>query len=302
MKLSSRQLAGVFLLVGATIIGAAYYLRQSAKLSVGQMVSLLPTDPGAVGYMDVSLIRRSGVLDKISRNPVAEEADYRKFVDATGFDYKRDLDALMSYSAEGDYLFLAQGTFDWDRLQAYAKKQGGVCRGEICRTATSRPNRWLSFYPVRNRVMAIAIAADEFAASRIGTKLSPPLSVPDAPVWLSVPGSSLRSAEGGPAGTKQFLRLLSDAERMLMTLGASGDRFELTMDVTCKTAEQAAILRTDLQNLTAMLRKFIAAERQEPNPTDLSGVLTSGAFAREGSHVIGRWPIERAFLESLGGT
>jgi len=42
-------------------------------------------------------------------------------------------------------------------------------------------------------------------------------------------------------------------------------------------------------------------ERQKPTPADLSGVLTSGIFRNEGRRVLGYWPIERAFVQSVLG-
>jgi hypothetical protein len=44
---------------------------------------------------------------------------------------------------------------------------------------------------------------------------------------------------------------------------------------------------------------MIARERQTPNPSDLSGVLTSGVFRQEGTRVHGSWPLGPAFLENL---
>lgn len=263
-------------------------------------MSLFPSEPGTVAYANFALIRRSGVLNQIGSTPVAEEGDYKKFVEATGFDYKRDLDGLMSYSADGDYLFLAEGKFDWERLRAYAKSQGGECRDDVCRAPVSKPGRWFSFYPVNRRLIAVAVAKDEYAASRIRKTAGEPAAVPPAPVWISIPGTALRDVSGAPAGTAHFARLLSGTERVLMTVNPQGDRFELAMDVTCKNAEQAAVLRTDLQNLTLMLQKLIAREKQQANAADLSGVLTAGTFVREDRHVVGKWPVSRSFLESLG--
>jgi hypothetical protein len=48
-----------------------------------------------------------------------------------------------------------------------------------------------------------------------------------------------------------------------------------------------------------MLQKFIAREKQKPNPDDLSGVLTAGKFNRTDRHVIAYWPIPRALIFSL---
>jgi hypothetical protein len=37
----------------------------------------------------------------------------------------------------------------------------------------------------------------------------------------------------------------------------------------------------------------------KPNPRDLSGVLASGTFRRDGLRVVGQWTIPRAFLEQV---
>ena len=73
------------------------------------------------------------------------------------------------------------------------------------------------------------------------------------------------------------------------------------MEVVCRDAREAGILAAQFQKLTSVLREIIAKEKQTPNPADLSGVLTAGVFRQEDVRVIGRWPIERAFLDNLVG-
>jgi hypothetical protein len=98
------------------------------------------------------------------------------------------------------------------------------------------------------------------------------------------------------------LKALEPAERILLTLGPADQKFELTLDVTCRTQEEAAILKAHLEGITTLLQKLISREKQTPNKSDLSGVLTAGSFTRTDRLVTGRWPIERSFLESLGGS
>jgi hypothetical protein len=77
--------------------------------------------------------------------------------------------------------------------------------------------------------------------------------------------------------------------------------FQLKLDVTCKTAEDAAVMKAQFEGLTALLQGFLKREQQRANVADLSGVLTSGKFDREERHVIGRWTLQRSFVDSLGG-
>ena len=77
--------------------------------------------------------------------------------------------------------------------------------------------------------------------------------------------------------------------------------FEALLDVVCATPGDAAFLQLQLEEATELLKNLIAREKKKPNPSDLSGVLTSGAFRREDRRVLGRWPIDRRFLQSLTG-
>jgi hypothetical protein len=100
-----------------------------------------------------------------------------------------------------------------------------------------------------------------------------------------------------------FARSIEGAEGMTLALGAEGDRLAVTLDVRCRTAQEAAAIASQLSQTTQLLREAIARERQLPNAGDLSGVLTSGTFRSQGTRVYGRWPIQRSFLENmLGGS
>jgi hypothetical protein len=46
---------------------------------------------------------------------------------------------------------------------------------------------------------------------------------------------------------------------------------------------------------------MIAKEGAKPGRGDLATVLLEGTFRQEQRRVLGRWPIDRAFLEALAG-
>jgi hypothetical protein len=87
----------------------------------------------------------------------------------------------------------------------------------------------------------------------------------------------------------------------LISAGLEGTRLEAQIEATCKTEEAAVVLRAQLDKVTEVLKQLIQRTGGQPNPRDLSGVLTKGLFRREDRRVIGRWPLERAFIESLAG-
>lgn len=289
--------------VAGTVIATRVH---SPDVDGAGMAAYMPQREAAVLFIDVAAIRSSGILDKLAGTTVGEEPEYKTFLEKTGFDYKRDLDRLMANSAVAEegatHYFLLEGRFDWNRLAAYAKAQGGSCDGDFCALKGSTPGRMLSFYPVSKRLMAFASSPNEKAAREITsrTPVKAPYDVPNTPVWLHIPSSVLRNQSSLPAGTRLFTRALESAQRLMFSLGPQGDRYELTLDVTCTTPEEAVVIKNQLEGVTQLLQKLIAREKQTPNRNDLSGVLTSGTFQRHSEHVIGKWPLEKGFFETLG--
>src|SRR5438874_7891716 len=123
----------------------------------------LPSENAAVLSIDFAALRRGGVFDLLSGPVVAEEPEYKTFVEKTGFNYRRDLDhAFISFPSGGVY-FLVSGRFDWKRLEAYAREQGGGCSSGLCRMPGSQPTRKISFFPLRSNLLAMAVSPDESA-------------------------------------------------------------------------------------------------------------------------------------------
>jgi hypothetical protein len=80
-----------------------------------------------------------------------------------------------------------------------------------------------------------------------------------------------------------------------------GEDFAAKLKVRCASVTDATALAADLTKTTGLLREMIEREHQKPNPADLSGFLTSGAFRSEGARVSGYWPMSRALIENLLG-
>lgn len=277
-----------------------YFLRESGT-DAASMTSYFPQREATVFYINVGAMRSSGLLEKLVGSTMGEEQEYKDFVSGSGFDYKRDLNQMMLNSAGGIHYFLLEGRFDWDKLRAYAMKQGGKCDEDGCFARGSTPDRVISFRKLRKNLMALASARDESGARAIERRRAEPLpwQVPSAPVWAHVPADAVRAMGQYPSGTRLFAKALESSDRALFMLSAKGDAFELAADVTCRTPEDAAILKAQLEGITSLLQKFIRLEKQKPSEADLSGILTSGAFERTGTHVRATWPVPKAFVESL---
>jgi hypothetical protein len=164
----------------------------------------------------------------------------------------------------------------------------------------STAERQISYFPLQPNIMALAVSTDGDAASRLQTRHpGPRLEVLADPVWSVIPAAVLKDSAELPAGMRMFARALQGTQKIVLSGAPEGPRLRLQLDATCNTAEDAAALAVQLRAVTALLRELIARERQAPNPRDLSGILTAGVFEQRGRRVIGYWPVERAFLESL---
>lgn len=281
-----------------------FWLRRPAQYDPESLMARLPQG-GAVLSIDFVALRETGALQLFAAKTVDEEPEYRRFVADSGFDYKRDLDrALVAFHPEGKFFFL-RGRFDWAKLEAYARQQGGSCFRTLCRLQGSQPDRRISFFPLRKDWMAMAVSSDDFGASRLSEepKVRPVLPPgPSQPVWLYLSPEALQHTDQFPEGTQLFAKAIGGAQWATLALGprSSGEGYAAYLDVSCKSTQQAGAVVTALRKITNVLKELIRQEKQTPDPSDLSGVLTSGAFQQKGTRVEGIWPIQRSFLDAIG--
>lgn len=288
-----------------TVIAAAglfYFLKRGPEPK--EMLGRLPGGNAAIVRVDFAALRGAGLLEALAGGKADQEPEYKTFVDKTRFDYARDLDAAwISFHQDGTFMLLA-GRFDWARLEAYAKEQGGGCFNGLCRMQGSKPERKISYFLVRGGVLALAVSADGWAASRMNEArpLAAGVEPSRDPVWVWLPRERLARADSFPAGTVQFARALEGAENVTLTAGASaGGAFQVRLDALCRDESQAQVVESALTKLTGVLREMIAKEGLAPKPEDFAGVLIKGTFTRAGRRVEGKWPVEQAFVNALTG-
>lgn len=132
--MSSRSVWIAVGLAVVALVAAAYWFTQSARqgpvprTEVG--LSWLPAESVLVASVHVGELRQQTWLTELVEQaaPVEEEADYREFVQATGFSYARDLDRLwlgvVPGASRGEVVGIAQGRVDQQRIVTYARQQG----------------------------------------------------------------------------------------------------------------------------------------------------------------------------------
>jgi len=288
------------------VVALVYWFRTLPGNSPSELAAYLPSEDALVAWVDMNALRSSGILNMVSGTRATEELEYRDFVEQTGFNYRDDLDALgVSIRAnreapEKDFYAIARGSFSWKRIYEYAKAHGAECASGFCHVAGTHPGRYLSFYPLRSDLMALAVTNDPWGALLVARRPGKTrIDAPPHPVWMLVSATALRSNQLLPEGTRSFASALEGADRIAMSLDQRGDHLELAMEADCRSVDDASALLIRLEQTTETLRKWIAREHQTANVADLSGVLTAGEFRREDRRVFGAWPIQRAFVEAV---
>lgn len=132
--MSNRKwLSGLLVVVAISLAATFFYLHYKSKdpLAVrNQMLARMPANSSAVVFLDLAALRSSPFLAQLfawAPRP-APDADYTQFVQATGFNYERDLDrvALGFFPAvdRSSILVIADGRFDHQKISAYLQRSG----------------------------------------------------------------------------------------------------------------------------------------------------------------------------------
>jgi hypothetical protein len=290
------------MILGGVLLGAGAFWYHSRAYGPDKLMQMLPPDRSAHVFIDVGALRSTGILDLIAGSPALEDADYKKFVTETGFNYRQDLDHLAIAFRDGDVYYAAQGNFNWEKLAAYAPAHGGACERFICKAPGSEPGRNVSYYMPRGGILAIAVSKTASAGDMVGPGSWEHPPKIDAPVWISTPPFVFNDLSKLPAGTRSFVSPLKNATSAIFTLGPTKDAFELKMNVAAKDAAGAVALAKQYNEVTDLFVKMLERDKMRPDPNDLAGILTSGKFASKEAQVTGTWPIPRKFLESLASS
>lgn len=293
-------IAAAAVLAGAA--GLIFYYGYWRPPGGAELAALTPPSTRVALHIDVAALRRGGVLDMLAGARAIEDSEYARFVRQTQFDYRRDLEAvLLTFGAEENYYF-ASGRFRWTSIRDYVTAGGGSCEDNFCYTSASQPGRYLSLRLLRRNLLAMAVSADRRAVLRVAEPGSARRTLkPPDPVWVELYPTAFQHPEAFPTGTQLFAKALQNSEGVTLGFDRDGARFRARLKASCAGESEAKILEAQFERITGVLRKMIAARGEQPNPRDLSGILTAGVFRREGKQVIGEWPIERPFLEALSG-
>ncbi len=286
------------------IFGIGYYRHRFVR-SNGDLFALLPPGNQTTFFADVAVLRRAGMLKLLEGTKIQHDPDYERFVREAGFDYAKDLDALAGASRDEQLSFLLRGRFHWDQLRQYASAHGGACAGDFCKVPTAKAGRWIGFLPIQPDVLALAISSNANGANQLkpsghGQNTRP---LPEQPVWVSLSESLLKNPGDLPVPLRIFAMSLQSAHPVVLSIDAAaegtGAAFRLQLEAACQTETAAETMRSQWEIQTKMLRLELTRERRQPNPADLTGLLTAGSFQVVNHRFIGSWPVRSELLQAL---
>ncbi len=286
-------LAGAALAVGLVLFGIQYYRHRFVRQN-SDLVRLLPPGDLTIGYADLGLLRRAQLLGLLANIKVAPDKEYADFVRETGFDYTRDLDAIVIGSDASQTFLVGRGRFAWDKLQGFAASHQGACNEAGCRVPATTPGRWVNLITVQPDVLAVAISTNPAGAD----DLRPPgrrvqEEIPNAPVWAKLSHAMLLNPTGLPLPVRIFVISLQSAGSV--TISAVPDKVELRAEFANGATADTA--RRQLEMQTKVLRGALGQDAVDPG--SIGGLLMGGNFWVTGSELRGNWPVRAELIRAL---
>jgi hypothetical protein len=262
-------------------------------------------------YINADALRRTGHLDLLAAANAASEVEYHQFVEATNFDYTRDIHAIAGAVSGNQLTLFVQGRFDWSRLQDYARRHGGSCRSDDCSVPATKPGKWIGFAELQPDVMALVVTANREAAGSVATTVlaqarpASPSFVSLDPVWFCPAHSVIERPNGLPQSLRMLVIALQSANSITVSLGPSSlgnsgpVAFDLKLKASFTNPAIADTAKNQLEIDTKMLRLELAREGAQANPADLTGLFTAGTFRQQRNMLFGTWPVRKQFLQAL---
>jgi hypothetical protein len=286
-------LAGAALAVGLILLGIQYYRHRFVRQN-SDLVRLLPPGDLTIVYADLGLLRRAQLLGLLANIKVAPDKEYADFVRETGFDYTRDLDAIVIGSDASQTFLVGRGRFAWDKLKGFAASHQGACSEAGCRVPATTPGRWVNLITVQPDVLAVAVSTNPAGADNLrppGRRVQE--EIPNSPVWAKLSHAMLLNPTGLPLPVRIFVISLQSAGSV--TISAVPDKVELRAEFANGATADTA--RRQLEMQTKVLRGALGQDAVDAG--SIGGLLMGGNFWVTGSELRGNWPVRAELIRAL---
>jgi hypothetical protein len=255
----------------------------------------LPDQGGATFYVDLATLRRDGLLDRLAGSRSLEESEYRAFVMESGFEYRTDLDEALGTIKGKEQFLLLRGRFQWSTLQAFVERMNGRCRNSFCSLPATTPGFWISMFPLRSDVMAIAHSKGSGAAYAMYAKRERPRPDTGSVFWMQAGQATIQQLASG-LGSALPADSLRRVDMGTLRLGLKGLRLEASLNLEGANDADGARISSEAASLLGGMQAR-AASAGDPQP--LLRFLASGSVQQEGSRVNIVWPVDPVELDRL---
>jgi hypothetical protein len=237
-------------------LGIQYYRHRFVRQN-SDLVRLLPPGDLTIVYADLGLLRRAQLLGLLANIKVAPDKEYADFVRETGFDYTRDLDAIVIGSDASQTFLVGRGRFAWDKLKGFAASHQGACSEAGCRVPATTPGRWVNLITVQPDVLAVAVSTNPAGADNLrppGRRVQE--EIPNAPVWAKLSRAMLLNPTGLPLPVRIFVISLQSAGSV--TISAVPDKVELRAEFANGATADTARRQLEMQTKVRWMRGRLA--------------------------------------------
>lgn len=238
------------------------------------LISELPADSPFIGYVDTAAFRNSAFLnDALAFSPSpTPSADYGKFMQETGFDFRRDLDRFAlavepaQDGSDSTVIVIADGRFDPSKITAYASNHEG--------TASTRHGQpYFVFHDNEdNRTFSLTVISPtrvRIVSGRSGLKVTegsgatpPPAYTPaaqhlslvaGAPMFAIAETAGLRTQSAQHLG--QYADTMKGVRWVTFTAAPQGDSLNVAIEGECNSLQESQ----QLESILIAAKAFVPA-------------------------------------------
>ena len=272
-----RKYRGVLLVAAgfaAVATAAAFYaaVRRGGAADappVPELLSEVPPGAPTLIYIDLAAVRASSFYQhRPDRAPIAvPDRDYANFVQATGFDFEKDLDRVVIASwpqslvqGQKKTVVVADGRFDRQKIHDYAIRNGKLDQQQghdVFLFPASAPNAWNSLLFLDDHRIALVegssiapVLAPHAADSATDPARERAARVAGAAVFAitRVPAVPDNFAPGGMQSA-QLASLARSVQWITLAARPEGENLRVSLEGECQTSTDARQLQSALGNV-----------------------------------------------------
>jgi hypothetical protein len=288
MKSSPRTIVATAVLaaVAATAAVGYFYARHSNSAHASALPDLLTEIPAGAPtliYVDLAAVRQSGFYQHrgaLSPNLVPDN-DYKDFVQATGFDFEKDLDrvviAAWPESVPGEHkksVAVAEGRFDRKKIRDYAQRGGKLEQQEghdVLLFQGSKSAEWNSLTFLNDRT--VELVQGPSIAPALGASLAAASSDPIRERATRISGSDIflitrmpsipDNFGGGLLQSATMANLMRSIQWLSLAVRPEGDNLLVSLEGECATSTDARQLQSGLETVRLFAQAGLGKQRPQ---------------------------------------